>query len=63
MIHVTIDDYLPSAKSYIQAEFPYNIGAYKNMCLVLGNNPLLWLWPQPSRGDGINYPVASHLSK
>ncbi|RKP22259.1 DHHC palmitoyltransferase-domain-containing protein [Syncephalis pseudoplumigaleata] len=46
-----------------QAEFPYNVGAYRNICLVLGDNPLLWLWPQPARGDGINYPVASHLGE
>ncbi|KAI9593235.1 DHHC palmitoyltransferase-domain-containing protein [Syncephalis fuscata] len=44
-----------------EAEFPYNVGVYQNICLVLGNNPLLWLWPQPAPGNGIDYPVASHL--
>jgi palmitoyltransferase len=24
---------------------------------VLGSNPLLWLWPQEMRGDGLSYPV------
>lgn len=39
--------------------YPYDIGFYKNICSVLGNNPLLWLWPQKAAGDGLTYPVRS----
>ena len=41
----------------------------QNVKSVLGPNPLLWLWPQDMRGDGVSFPVnpdaggesASHL--
>jgi hypothetical protein len=28
-----------------------------NLKSVLGPSPLLWLWPQRMRGDGLSYPV------
>ncbi|WWC60858.1 uncharacterized protein I303_103434 [Kwoniella dejecticola CBS 10117] len=40
-----------------EIKYPYNIGLYKNVKSVLGSNPLLWLWPQPMRGDGLSFPV------
>jgi len=34
----------------------YNRGYYGNLCAVLGDNPLLWLWPgSPPSGNGINF--------
>jgi len=34
----------------------YDRGFYGNLCAVLGDNPLLWLWPgSPPSGNGINY--------
>ncbi|KAI9637964.1 Palmitoyltransferase PFA4 [Dioszegia hungarica] len=40
-----------------EIKYPYNIGFLDNIKSVLGPNPLLWLWPQPMRGDGLSYPV------
>ncbi|KAI8086229.1 palmitoyltransferase PFA4 [Halteromyces radiatus] len=44
-------------------EYPFSLGGYRNICAVLGNNPLLWLWPsrQVATGDGISFPLASHI--
>jgi len=34
----------------------YNRGFYGNLCAVLGDHPLLWLWPVcPPSGNGINF--------
>jgi len=34
----------------------YDRGFYGNLCAVLGDNPLLWLWPgSPPSGNGLNY--------
>ncbi|KAI7900666.1 DHHC palmitoyltransferase-domain-containing protein [Cokeromyces recurvatus] len=44
-------------------EFPFDIGFYKNICSVLGDNPLLWAWPQSTPGDGIHYTVKSNTGK
>ncbi|KAI9490160.1 zf-DHHC-domain-containing protein [Zychaea mexicana] len=41
-------------------KYPFDVGFYRNICLVMGNNPLLWLWPQQVRGDGLTFPVISH---
>ncbi|ODN83420.1 hypothetical protein L202_01562 [Cryptococcus amylolentus CBS 6039] len=40
-----------------EVKYPYNIGMYKNLKSVLGPQPLLWLWPQKMRGDGLSFPV------
>ncbi|KAK8869594.1 hypothetical protein IAR55_000161 [Kwoniella newhampshirensis] len=40
-----------------EIKYPYNIGFIKNIKSVLGPNPLLWLWPQKMRGDGLSFPV------
>ncbi|KAI8876536.1 zf-DHHC-domain-containing protein [Backusella circina FSU 941] len=37
--------------------YPYDISIYKNICDILGHNPLLWLWPQPVPGDGLSFSV------
>ncbi|KAI8979585.1 DHHC palmitoyltransferase-domain-containing protein [Mycotypha africana] len=37
--------------------YPFDVGFYKNICEVLGPQPLLWLWPQKAQGDGLTYPV------
>lgn len=33
------------------------------MQAVLGENPLWWMWPQPTPGDGLSFPVAVGTSK
>ncbi|GAA6019421.1 hypothetical protein JCM10207_001380 [Rhodosporidiobolus poonsookiae] len=38
--------------------YPYHLGYLSNLRAVLGSNPLLWCWPQPSPGDGLSYPTA-----
>ncbi|EPB87803.1 hypothetical protein HMPREF1544_05332 [Mucor circinelloides 1006PhL] len=38
-------------------EFPFDVGFYKNICSVLGDNPLLWVWPSAPKGDGLKYTV------
>lgn len=39
-------------------KYPFDIGFYKNICEVLGPNPLLWLWPTTRlRSDGLSFPV------
>ncbi|WRT67380.1 uncharacterized protein IL334_004351 [Kwoniella shivajii] len=40
-----------------EIKYPYSIGLIQNVKSVLGPNPLLWLWPQPMRGDGLSFPV------
>ncbi|ORX94705.1 zf-DHHC-domain-containing protein [Basidiobolus meristosporus CBS 931.73] len=46
-----------------KVQFPYHLGAMKNIKQVLGDDPKWWLWPAPAPGNGINYPVAEGLSK
>ncbi|RCI06891.1 Palmitoyltransferase [Rhizopus stolonifer] len=36
-------------------DFPFDLGCYKNICSVLGSNPLLWVWPDSSPGDGLKF--------
>ncbi|RCH79498.1 Palmitoyltransferase [Rhizopus stolonifer] len=38
-------------------DYPYDISLYKNLCQVLGTNPLFWLFPQKAPGDGLVFPV------
>lgn len=42
----------------------YNVGIFRNICSVMGSNPLLWLFPVggPS-GDGITFPIQGELGK
>lgn len=42
---------------WTQVEFPFDVGFYKNICSVLGDNPLLWAWPAPPKGNGLKYAV------
>jgi len=35
----------------------------RNIRAVLGDNPLLWCWPQPMRGDGLRFEVADGTGK
>ena len=44
-------------------KYPFDIGFYRNICSVMGDNPLLWLWPQQARGDGLSFPVRSNTGK
>ncbi|KAG0170300.1 Palmitoyltransferase [Apophysomyces sp. BC1034] len=37
--------------------YPFHIGFYKNVCSVLGDNPLLWMWPQRMPGNGVTFPI------
>lgn len=39
--------------------YPFDIGFYKNICEVMGPNPLTWLWPQEMQGDGLSFPVTA----
>merc|ERR1719487_2882239 len=38
--------------------YPYHLGYVRNVQTVLGENPLWWMWPQPTPGDGLSFPVA-----
>ncbi|KAF9404109.1 Palmitoyltransferase [Podila epigama] len=40
-----------------EVKCPYHLGILTNFQTVLGNNPLLWLWPQPMLGDGLMFKV------
>ena len=40
-------------------KFPYHVGVYNNICAVLGPNPLLWLWPQRMKGNGLSFKTNS----
>ncbi|CAO3591480.1 unnamed protein product [Absidia cylindrospora] len=44
-------------------DYPFSFGVYKNICSVLGNNPLLWLWPtrNGATGDGLIFEVPTHI--
>ncbi|BGP54356.1 Palmitoyltransferase [Rhodotorula sphaerocarpa] len=42
--------------------YPYHIGYVRNIQAVLGTNPILWLWPQKTPGDGLIFPVATGTS-
>ncbi|KAI8366111.1 DHHC palmitoyltransferase-domain-containing protein [Radiomyces spectabilis] len=44
-------------------EYPFDISIYKNLCAVLGNNPMLWLWPRPMPGDGLSFPIRPCVGK
>jgi len=46
-----------------EIKFPYNLGMMTNIRAVLGDNPLLWCWPQPMRGDGLRFRVAEGTGK
>ncbi|KAI9027182.1 DHHC palmitoyltransferase-domain-containing protein [Phycomyces nitens] len=35
--------------------YPFDISIYKNICSVFGDNPLLWLWPQSPKSNGIDF--------
>ncbi|OAD02964.1 hypothetical protein MUCCIDRAFT_142897 [Mucor lusitanicus CBS 277.49] len=48
---------LISRRKIDPVEFPFDVGFYKNICSVLGDNPLLWVWPSPPKGDGLKYAV------
>ncbi|KAI9491473.1 DHHC palmitoyltransferase-domain-containing protein [Zychaea mexicana] len=37
--------------------YPYNLGLFRNICAVLGSQPIFWFWPQRMRGDGLQFPV------
>ncbi|GAA5869031.1 hypothetical protein JCM3774_002454 [Rhodotorula dairenensis] len=38
--------------------YPYHLGYVPNVQAVLGRNLLWWMWPQPTPGDGLSFPVA-----
>ncbi|KAG8895783.1 Palmitoyltransferase [Tulasnella sp. 403] len=46
-----------------EIKFPYNIGMWANICAILGDNPLLWCWPQTMKGSGLRFPVAEGTGK
>lgn len=48
-------------KSLKQVKCPYHLGVLTNFQEILGQNPLLWLWPQPMLGDGIQFKMRSDI--
>ncbi|KAF9131721.1 Palmitoyltransferase [Mortierella sp. 14UC] len=40
-----------------KAKFPYDVGCLRNYRQVLGDDILLWLWPQPMQGSGTEFEV------
>ncbi|KAG0084381.1 Palmitoyltransferase [Podila epicladia] len=40
-----------------EVKCPYHQGILTNFQTILGQNPLLWLWPQPMLGDGMRFKV------
>lgn len=54
---------LISRRKIDPVEFPFDVGFYKNICSVLGDNPLLWAWPSPLKGDGLKYPIKPNTGK
>eukprot|EP00405_Crypthecodinium_cohnii_P037424 CAMPEP_0206547352 /NCGR_PEP_ID=MMETSP0325_2-20121206/13247_1 /ASSEMBLY_ACC=CAM_ASM_000347 /TAXON_ID=2866 /ORGANISM="Crypthecodinium cohnii, Strain Seligo" /LENGTH=565 /DNA_ID=CAMNT_0054046645 /DNA_START=44 /DNA_END=1742 /DNA_ORIENTATION=+ len=57
----TLEASAPStSSSSSSSRSAYDQGFYKNVCSVLGDNPLLWIFPVggPS-GDGLRYPLTS----
>ncbi|KZT73329.1 zf-DHHC-domain-containing protein [Daedalea quercina L-15889] len=41
-----------------EIKFPYHLGAWRNICSVLGDSPLLWCWPTVASGTGLKYQLA-----
>ncbi|PCH34240.1 palmitoyltransferase PFA4 [Wolfiporia cocos MD-104 SS10] len=41
-----------------EIKFPYNLGIKRNICSVLGDNPLLWCLPTVPPGTGLKYQLA-----
>jgi len=37
--------------------YPYDLGTYQNICAVLGENPLTWMWPKKTKRDGLVFKV------
>ncbi|KAH7050770.1 DHHC palmitoyltransferase-domain-containing protein [Linnemannia elongata] len=44
-----------------EVKCPYHLGVLTNFQVILGQNPLLWLWPQPMLGDGIQFKMRSDI--
>ncbi|KAI8099607.1 zf-DHHC-domain-containing protein [Halteromyces radiatus] len=42
-------------KKIMPVDFPYDLGPFRNIASVLGNNILLWPFPLSSIGDGLTY--------
>ncbi|CAG8544248.1 10638_t:CDS:2 [Cetraspora pellucida] len=41
-----------------EVTFPYDIGIIDNIRANLGDNPLLWCWPQEIKGTGLSFPIS-----
>lgn len=50
-------NYIAEKLFVTQVKYPYNLGLYRNICAVLGQQPILWLWPQRMKGDGLSFPT------
>ncbi|ORX47477.1 zf-DHHC-domain-containing protein [Hesseltinella vesiculosa] len=45
-------------------DYPFSLGVYKNICSVLGNNPLLWFVPtRRLTSDGLTFEVAAGIDE
>ncbi|KAK3847428.1 MAG: DHHC palmitoyltransferase-domain-containing protein [Linnemannia gamsii] len=44
-----------------EVKCPYHLGVLTNFQEVLGQNPLLWFWPQPMLGDGLQFKMKNDL--
>jgi hypothetical protein len=40
------------------ADVYQTLGLFANIRAVLGDNPLLWCWPNTIKGDGLRFPVS-----
>jgi hypothetical protein len=58
-----MDFWARSFDKLIQFSYPFSIGIYRNLQVVLGPNPLLWWLPQRMSGDGLRYPTLATIGK
>ncbi|KAI6153872.1 DHHC palmitoyltransferase-domain-containing protein [Pisolithus tinctorius] len=42
-----------------EVKYPYDLGAWRNITSVLGNNPLKWCCPSTPQGHGLKYQLSS----
>ncbi|KAF9930770.1 Palmitoyltransferase [Linnemannia zychae] len=51
----------PGSPPHDWIKCPYHLGVLANFQAVLGDNPLLWLWPQPMLGDGLQFKMKKDI--
>jgi hypothetical protein len=43
--------------------FPFDLGYYRNICALLGDNPFTWLLPKRAAGDGLHFQVRKEFQE